>query len=436
MTSSVNNKHLFLFNACEQGDLETIKTHLNSQSSFEICSIRDENQATLLHYASRYGYLHILKYFIEIKYIDISQLHTEHGATCAHDAAVCDQTEILQYIFHHSKKLHWTVRDELGNTPLHLAANYNSLNVLHYLLEKEYADPHNQSYNGFLAIHYAAEHAHNDCIKLLLSKSPDIINKQTNQLITPLHLACQNGSLETIQLLISNGANFKVRNQNGSNCLHIACQNSHLNIVQWLIEKQNANINEFDYMNSTPIHYAAANGNEHIINYLLDKQAKIIIDNNGNTPLHVAAENGHHNVCVVLIERNCCSLLAVNNQQLTAADLAENSGYSSLANELRLRSNPSLLQKATVVRLVIKKRNVPRLDASCQVNEEDLMINNYSATQLNHQIEIQNGQHILINKGDISTSTSNLEDKVNDFIPRSSVVAVPKIQLNIRQNGI
>ncbi|CAF4437613.1 unnamed protein product, partial [Adineta steineri] len=73
-----------------------------------------------------------------------------------------------------------------------------------------------------------------------------------------------------------------------------------------------------------------------------------------------AAENGHHNVCVVLIERNCCSLLAVNNQQLTAADLAENFGYSSLANELRLRSNPSLLQKATVVRLVIKKRNVPR----------------------------------------------------------------------------
>ncbi|CAF4332135.1 unnamed protein product, partial [Adineta steineri] len=66
------------------------------------------------------------------------------------------------------------------------------------------------------------------------------------------------------------------------------CQNSHLNIVQWLTEKQNANINEFDYMNSTPIHYAAANGNEHIINYLLDKQAKIIIDNNGNTPLHVA----------------------------------------------------------------------------------------------------------------------------------------------------
>jgi len=54
-----------------------------------------------------------------------------------------------------------------------------------------------------------------------------------------------------------------------------------------LIEKQNANINEFNYMNSTSLHYAAASGNENIINYLLDKQAKVISDNNGNTPLHV-----------------------------------------------------------------------------------------------------------------------------------------------------
>jgi len=117
--------NLFLFTACKQGDLHTLKIHLNSLSSSEICLIRDENKASLLHYASRYGHLNILKYFIEIKQIDISQLRTEHGATCAHDAAVCDQMEILKYIFHHnnqnsSEKLRWTVRDEQGNTPLHL----------------------------------------------------------------------------------------------------------------------------------------------------------------------------------------------------------------------------------------------------------------------------------------------------------------------------
>jgi ankyrin repeat protein len=126
-----------LFKACEQGDLQTLEKSLRSLSSSDIASIRDEQKATLVHHASRYGHLDILEYLIERKHLDISQLRTEHGATCAHDAAVCDQVEILNYIFHyhqfnqHNKqnlfeKLRWTVRDEQGNSPLHLG-KFNKL---------------------------------------------------------------------------------------------------------------------------------------------------------------------------------------------------------------------------------------------------------------------------------------------------------------------
>lgn len=108
-----------------------------------------------------------------------------------------------------------------------------------------------------------------------------------------------------------------------------------------------------------------------------------------------AAENGHQRVCAIFIERGCCSLSAVNIQQLTAADLAENAGYPSLANELRLRADSLIkLEKASVVRLVIKKRNVPRSDASNQVNEEDFIVKKYSTTKLNNQrfdfLELEN----------------------------------------------
>ena len=122
---NVNSSLNSLLTACEEGDLLTIESHLNSLSSKEICLIRDENKASLVHYACRYGHMNILKYMIEVKGIDISQLRTEHGATAAHDAAVCDQVEVLKYIFHPneinlSEKLRCTVRDEQGNTPLHL----------------------------------------------------------------------------------------------------------------------------------------------------------------------------------------------------------------------------------------------------------------------------------------------------------------------------
>lgn len=85
-----------------------------------------------------------------------------------------------------------------------------------------------------------------------------------------------------------------------------------------------------------------------------------------------AAEQGHQRVCAILIEKDSSLLNISNKQRLTPAHLAEQSGFPSLANELRLRAN-SLIQfsKASIVRLVIKKRNVPRSDASSQVNEID-----------------------------------------------------------------
>lgn len=119
------SENLFLFTACEQGDLTTIENYLDSVSSSDICSICDENRATLAHYASRFGHLNILKYFLEVKRIDISQLRTDHGATCVHDAAVCNQLHILQYVFNYyktnlSNTLRWNIRDKEGNTTLHL----------------------------------------------------------------------------------------------------------------------------------------------------------------------------------------------------------------------------------------------------------------------------------------------------------------------------
>ncbi|CAF4417378.1 unnamed protein product, partial [Rotaria magnacalcarata] len=78
-----------------------------------------------------------------------------------------------------------------------------------YLLEEEYADPHCRSYSGYQPIHYAAERGHTQSVQILLKKSSDLVNQQTNQLLTPLHLAAQIGSLGTIQILILYGANLQ-----------------------------------------------------------------------------------------------------------------------------------------------------------------------------------------------------------------------------------
>lgn len=88
------------------------------------------------------------------------------------------------------------------------------------MIERESADPHIRSYNGFQPIHYAASSGYGDCVKFLLSVAPDTVNEQTNALLTPIYLACQHGSMDTVKILSSLGANFKLRDENGLNCLH------------------------------------------------------------------------------------------------------------------------------------------------------------------------------------------------------------------------
>lgn len=79
----------------------------------------------------------------------------------------------------------------------------------------------------------------------------------------------------------------------------------------------------------------------------------------------------------------------LNHQQLTPADLAENAGYPSLANELRLRANSIIqLEKASIVRLVIKKRNVQRSDAASQVNEDELISKTIKSNHLHSHEQI------------------------------------------------
>jgi hypothetical protein len=125
-----------------------------------------------------------------------------------------------------------------------------------------------------------------------------------------------------------------------------------------------------------------------------------------------------------------------------------------LANELRLRANSLIqLEKASVVRLVIKKRNVPLSDASNQVNEEDFRPKNYSTTKINNQrfdfLELENSTNQplqneiqtvqsnlrkvqLTNKEEISTSTHNHhQEKTNGYTLPSTVVAISTSQSDI-----
>ncbi len=54
---------------------------------------------------------------------------------------------------------------------------------------------------------------------------------------TPLHLASNNGHLETVKYLVENGAEIEGRQNNNATPLVCAFMNKHNEIVKYLVEK-------------------------------------------------------------------------------------------------------------------------------------------------------------------------------------------------------
>ena len=85
--------------------------------------------------------------------------------------------------------------------------------------------------------------------------------------------------------------------------LHNAARDGKLQVVEYLIGFD-AQIDEKDKFQMTPLHFAAQFGRFEVTKFLVEKGAQINVKNEeGNTPLHEAAENDHPEIVKFLIDR-------------------------------------------------------------------------------------------------------------------------------------
>jgi tankyrase len=113
-------------------------------------------------------------------------------------------------------------RDEEGrnSTLLHLAAGYNHLDVVEYLLENG-ADVNARDKGGLIPLHNASSYGHVD-VALLLIKYNSLVNMCDRWNFTPLHEAAQKGRTQLCSLLINHGADVTLQNQEGLTPLDLA----------------------------------------------------------------------------------------------------------------------------------------------------------------------------------------------------------------------
>ena len=86
---------------------------------------------------------------------------------------------------------------------------------------------------GWTALHYAAAVGNNDIVALLLDKSAYIDAESPNR-TTPLMMAARGGHIRTVKLLLDEGADSSVKNEQGMTVLDFAEQHGQTEIVEGL----------------------------------------------------------------------------------------------------------------------------------------------------------------------------------------------------------
>ena len=205
--------------ACQMGNFELVSLLLNS-SAISINAV-DDNNRNCLFYAIDHGNENIVDLLLE-------------------------------------KNIQIKIRDQVGDTPLHLAVQHSS-----------------NAYQLTASL-------------LKQADGKDLINEAATDGMKPILLAANAKQAEVIYLLMKNGADLTAVDNEHHTALHLACRSGCMKSVFYLVEFGRLNVNELDCYRQTPIFYAYATNNFVLVEYLVSCGAQLDVrDSQQYLPIHM-----------------------------------------------------------------------------------------------------------------------------------------------------
>ena len=311
-----------LYDACVKGNLEVVKSLLKAKAN---SNIQDKNGNT--------------------------PLVVTVGNTPSVVSKTPNQYEIVDAL------LQAGADPNIGNienyTPLLLAASEGKTNIVARLLQGK-ANPNIKSIDGSTPLHDATFFAHVEVIKVLLKgkADPNIIDHTDG--MAPLHIACDNERLETVQLLL------------------------HMSI---------ADPNILDTINkSTPLHYAAKKANLEILSCIIKSNANPSIQNgDGFTPLHIlcsqdtsSSSTGLGEMVDTLVKANADPNIQSSHELLTPLHYASIAGsFEIVSSLLKAKANPNIQDRDGSTPLVLLLMPGTHIKSSDDIEGLEVPVNQY-----------------------------------------------------------
>ncbi len=224
--------------------------------------------------------------------------------------------------------------DDLGRTPLHVAASVGDGAVVRALLAAGADCSIRRGPDRLSPLHEATRPACLEALNELVEHGVD--PNEGNWLEwTPLHEAASSNNVDAIEALVKAGADLTAGDQKGYTPLHAAADFGCTQVVRYVLAKGGADIDAIDDRGYSPLLLAVRTGYDNestvdILQALLDAGCSGINSRNPrnlHTPLHGAAVCGHVGAMMAMIDHGAdVAAVHARGHDFTALHFAATSG--------------------------------------------------------------------------------------------------------------
>lgn len=219
-----NNKNMV------ENFFKMLRKDKNCITKYNLVNVRDKNQWMPLHYAAKGGNETIVKYLLDNGAIYNAD-SSNKPILLTDNFKIKNILELTEKLFEYIKlgneikvaeciqiqKEIINARQNNGNTPLHVAIYYDHFNIAKLLLDNK-ANFSLINDTRDTVLHFATIKGYEVIVETLLEKANklhDIVNVQTVNGMTALHLAAKHNSMKLVKLFLSYGAIYNAKNEDG-----------------------------------------------------------------------------------------------------------------------------------------------------------------------------------------------------------------------------
>ncbi|OEL15505.1 Ankyrin repeat-containing protein [Dichanthelium oligosanthes] len=205
-------------------------------------------------------------------------------------------------------------------SPMFIAAMRNFTDVVEKLLAMP--DSSHSGASGFNALHAAVRNGNSDIAKRILNRHPQLISEETENNLTPMHLAVSEEKIDVLTVLLEYDQSLGyLISTTGIPLLCTAASEGHVGVARELL-KHCPDVPYCDATGSTCLHEAVLSGHAEFVEFILGsqqlRQLVNMVNRNRETALHLAVKRCNSKMVAALLLHQDIDVTVLNGNGITA----------------------------------------------------------------------------------------------------------------------